>query len=1208
MKKTRFIVLLALALALTTAFLTGCGKVDSVKEIRMSFAPVKTEYVLGEELDLTGAKIEIEMTSGDVSTADVTAEMVSGYDANTVGKQTLTVTYGDAKTTFTVTVTDPATEITLKSPPTKTEYKYGEALDLAGAKLQIVSAGETTETDVTAAMVSGYDAKKLGEQTLTVEYNGVELTFKVAVIDAIKSVALKSAPTVAEYELGDALDLTGAVLAVEMLSGATRDVAVTAAMVSGYDAEKLGEQTVTVEYNGAKLTFKVTVIDKITGVELKSEPTKTEYKYGETLDLAGAVLSVTTVSGATRDVAVTAAMVSGYDAEKLGEQTVTIDYHDFDATFGVIVSDYAVDLTLLSPPDKTSYEYGEALDLTGAAISVETASGEFEDIDVTDDMVSGYDAYAEGAQRVTVSYGDLSVAFVVTVVRDPIYVLPDTAVYTEDLPLLIVGETLEIGLRGAAVVTSGNTDVATVAGNTITAVGFGTAIMTVAEDDDVKTFTLVVKNDYTGKTVTKQSQLSETTQGVNNLYVYRMDDGDIEDDLQAGLQGLELYAEGGGSWWNTISFIGKDHFGGSGTGAIAYRASTAGNYTVDYSAWLLGSIRVNIPANGYLDTHETDGFTTGIAIRTAAGLTVVKSNVGTKTSVIEDATRYQMGTYTADLQKGDELIVFFCSNGYGHSDEVYTDINFVTNSTIKGALLVMPELPTVEDLPLLLIGQDVTLTVRDGATVTSGNTAVAEASGNKITAVGYGSTLITVSESDESESFTLIVKRDYTGLQVTRQAQLSTTTQGVNDLYVYRMDDGDIENDLENRLQGLEPYAENTGWWNGISFVGTDHFGGRGTGAIAFRASTAGNYTVDYSAWMLASLHNGYLNSAVVDGFTTGIAKKSVDGTITVIVSNIGTRNSVIEDATRYQMGTYTADLERGEELIVFFCSNGNGDCDEVFTDINFITNSKVKGELLVMPELPKVEDLPMTTVGQEIALTIRDGATVTSGNAAVATVDGNRISAVGYGTTVITVSESDESVSFTLVVKRSYDGLQVVKQSQLSSTTQGVNNLYVYRMDNGDIEDDLQAGLQGLELYAEGESWWNGISFVGADHFGGRGTGAIAYRASVAGSYTVDYSAWLLGSIRNDSNNGGYGNWNVDGFTMGIAKKAADGTITVVVSNIGDKQSVIADATRYQTGTYTVELAAGEELMVFFCSNGNGDCDEVFTDINFIADSAVGA
>jgi hypothetical protein len=250
------------------------------------------------------------------------------------------------------------------------------------------------------------------------------------------------------------------------------------------------------------------------------------------------------------------------------------------------------------------------------------------------------------------------------------------------------------------------------------------------------------------------------------------------------------------------------------------------------------------------------------------------------------------------------------------------------------------------------------------------------------------------------------------------------------------------------------------------------------------------------------------------------------------------------------------------------------------------------------MPEgVQYIEDLASILVGNELQLTVRNGATLTSSNEAVATVDATgKIVGLSYGTTVITVAQGEEVEEFTLIVTKTY-GSNSVSQESLSTTQQGVNNLYVYRMDNGNIEGDLQAGLQGLELYAEGDAWWNGTSFIGPNHFGGSGVGAIAYRAAMDGNYTVDYSAWLETGIRKNPE---YMTWDVDGFTTGIAKRDVNGNITVLVSNIGTKESVYVNATRYQMGTYTADLLAGEELIVFMVSNGNGACDEVFTDIYF--------
>ena len=66
--------------------------------------PTKTAYMQGEELDLSGLVVtavysdgsEVELQAGDYT--------VSGYDPDTAGEQTVTVTYGGKTAAFTVTV------------------------------------------------------------------------------------------------------------------------------------------------------------------------------------------------------------------------------------------------------------------------------------------------------------------------------------------------------------------------------------------------------------------------------------------------------------------------------------------------------------------------------------------------------------------------------------------------------------------------------------------------------------------------------------------------------------------------------------------------------------------------------------------------------------------------------------------------------------------------------------------------------------------------------------------------------------------------------------------------------------------------------------------------------------------------------------------------------------------------------------------------
>lgn len=67
--------------------------------------PDKTEYQIGEELDLTGLKVEAVYS--DESTIDVTTRAaVTGFESETAGEKTITVSYRGLEKTFTVTVSE----------------------------------------------------------------------------------------------------------------------------------------------------------------------------------------------------------------------------------------------------------------------------------------------------------------------------------------------------------------------------------------------------------------------------------------------------------------------------------------------------------------------------------------------------------------------------------------------------------------------------------------------------------------------------------------------------------------------------------------------------------------------------------------------------------------------------------------------------------------------------------------------------------------------------------------------------------------------------------------------------------------------------------------------------------------------------------------------------------------------------------------------
>ena len=386
--------------------------INKITNIKMHTTP-KTNYNVNDTLDVTNGEILVTRQTGEPEVKEITKDMVTGFDSSKENtKLPLKVTYtenGETKeTSYEVSVKDSVTSISIKANPSKTEYRYGESLDLTGATISVVKGSGTTDIPITDNMVSGYDPTTVGKQTVKVSYGGKDTTFEVTVKDYVKDITL-TAPTKTEYKYGEALDLTGGKVQKVMASGAQEpavDLTDSSVTVSGYNANKAGKQTITVEYEGIQKTFEVTVVDPINKIELKGAP-KTEYKYGEEFDVSKLKLSISRASGET-EIPVTSDMIKNYNKNSLGQQQVTIEYEgNTIETITVQVVDY-IQSVVITPPSKVSYNYGEALDLTGAVITKVMASTPDEPItiNVTNDMISGYNPNKLGIQDVIITYTD----------------------------------------------------------------------------------------------------------------------------------------------------------------------------------------------------------------------------------------------------------------------------------------------------------------------------------------------------------------------------------------------------------------------------------------------------------------------------------------------------------------------------------------------------------------------------------------------------------------------------------------------------------------------------------------------------------------------------------------------------------------------------------------------------------------------------------
>ena len=154
-----------------------------IESIAVTTQPTKTTYEVGEQLDTTG--LVVTATYNNETTEVITDYTLSAFDSSTAGTKTITVTYGEFTTTFTVTVNTPTVTSITVSGPTKTTYEKGETLDTAGL---VVTAhySDGSEAVITSGyQLSAFDSSSKGEKTITVIYEGQSATFTVTVNDTL---------------------------------------------------------------------------------------------------------------------------------------------------------------------------------------------------------------------------------------------------------------------------------------------------------------------------------------------------------------------------------------------------------------------------------------------------------------------------------------------------------------------------------------------------------------------------------------------------------------------------------------------------------------------------------------------------------------------------------------------------------------------------------------------------------------------------------------------------------------------------------------------------------------------------------------------------------------------------------------------------------------------------------------------------------------
>ena len=345
-------------------------------------------------------------------------QLISGYDASIVGKQTIIVTYQGKTATFDVNVIEKViTKIEMNSLPNKVNYLVDQKFEINGATIKVYyNDGSEEIVNVDSNMFNVPNMSKIGNQTIIVNYGGLTTSFEILINDkTLVNISVSTLPDKTEYIEGQGLDVTGGKLLLTYDNGSSEIIDITLAMCS-VDMSKPGQVNVSVTYNGFTVTYPILIKEK-TPVSLiwVEKPEIRQIKEGMEFVYRGEV-KIVYDNGSEEIKKVTALdfEVRGFDKYHIGKQNVSIVYKgtelSVDDTIEVIAKKLS-GLKIQSLPLKLTYKQGEVFNLDGLKVLANYDNQTTVLISNDDLIISLPDMNKLGKQVIVISYGDFKVEF-----------------------------------------------------------------------------------------------------------------------------------------------------------------------------------------------------------------------------------------------------------------------------------------------------------------------------------------------------------------------------------------------------------------------------------------------------------------------------------------------------------------------------------------------------------------------------------------------------------------------------------------------------------------------------------------------------------------------------------------------------------------------------------------------------------------------------
>ena len=260
------------------AFTTVKPSTPELENIEITTPPSKTSYYVGENFDKTGMVVKAKYS--DETLKEITDYTIKNGTNLVENQSSITIEYQGKTITQEIEVKakEPEkaiTSINVKAKPTKTEYiQNKEELDLTGGIIEaIYNDGSKTNVPMNSSdvIVSGFNNKVLGKNTITVEYEKKTAQFdieikaeeqKPSVEKTITAISIKTKPAKTEYiQNKEQLDLTGGSIEVTYSDGSKTEISMLSndVTISGFDNKVLGKNTITITYKEKTAQFDIEI-------------------------------------------------------------------------------------------------------------------------------------------------------------------------------------------------------------------------------------------------------------------------------------------------------------------------------------------------------------------------------------------------------------------------------------------------------------------------------------------------------------------------------------------------------------------------------------------------------------------------------------------------------------------------------------------------------------------------------------------------------------------------------------------------------------------------------------------------------------------------------------------------------------------------------------------------------------------------------------